>query len=257
MFVGRIDFARMWAWGCGGQLVQPPPTSTEIACEVALLNRYFAKNNAYRTKSLQYEPRAVVWGTFASYAALDTQSNGDVDSFVFENAFRNTSSLYGSSFERIAVGDPYHQKSASYLWGFLAGPGQYDMISQGMPGVGSDSSISLFLQHRTADLEANEFSDAKIGFYVLLGSYFGDHYLPDDFMRATLATEKNGLAAMWVSPNPAPFSGYFTHWQFQGLATGDCLGDAMLRTIRDGLPQSTDNQIWMSILGDPTLLIAY
>jgi hypothetical protein len=79
--------------------------------------------------------------------------------------------------------------------------------------------------------------------------------MPDDLMRATLATQNNGLAVVWISPNPNTSSGNFTHWQFQGMAIGDCLGDAMMKTIKDGQPATGDQQCWISILGDPTLRI--
>jgi hypothetical protein len=39
------------------------------------------------------------------------------------------------------------------------------------------------------------------------------------------------------------------------MATGDCLGDAMMRTIKDGGVGSPNHQTWISILGDPTLRI--
>ena len=82
------------------------------------------------------------------------------------------------------------------------------------------------------------------------GARQGGAHIPDDLMRATSATQNNGLAVVWISPSGG---GSFTH--FQGMATGDCLGDAMMKTVKDGQPGTADRECWISILGDPTLRI--
>ncbi|MDA1276258.1 MAG: FG-GAP repeat protein [Verrucomicrobia bacterium] len=236
LFVGRIDFSRLPAFGTGDS----PSTA-----EYNLLTQYFAKNHAYRAGSTQYPQRGVVFGTFGAFDNDPAWPNHTADMKVYENAMRNLTAIYGSGFETIITGDPFHQKSNSYQWGFLAGSGQPTIISEGQPG----GSEGTYMEHHSSDFINSE---PKVAFYALLGSYFGDWLLGDDFMRAALATPSYGLAVVWVAQNPEPG----THWQFQSLGVGDTLGNAMVQTINDGLSSlGADRATVLSIIGDPTLTV--
>jgi hypothetical protein len=227
-FVGRIDFARLPAFGTG---------EAPSAAEISLLNNYLKKNHDYRMKVTPLDSRAVVYSTLPfSYA----------DQLVYLNAFRNMSPVLGSAFERIVIGDPFHQRSNAYLWGFLSGFGGPDQISQGAPG--SAPLEGPFLMHTTSELAAvartpAALSEAKVGFYFLYGSYFGDWNFQDNLMRAALATPQYGLAAVGGA-----------NWQFHGLALGEPIGEGVKRTINDHLLEPNVRRD-LSFLGDPTLRI--
>ncbi|MBI4657375.1 MAG: hypothetical protein HY735_00770 [Verrucomicrobia bacterium] len=193
---------------------------------------------------------------------LNLHDVGD-NGIAYENAIRNLSPIFGSGFDKVVVGDPFHQKTDSYLWGFLAGTaGRPNSMSDGQPGSGTgDPEIDLFLQHESAYFLS---TDPKIGFYLLLGSYIGDWYtledvqdqainLRDDFMRAALATPTYGLAAVWMTPNPGTPPGSGTHWQFHPAGVGEVIGTGLTQTINNGRPNSADQWACLSILGDPTL----
>jgi len=235
-FVGRIDFARLWSFGTSNDVTQ---------AEIDLINDYFDKNHAYRIKDTDFDSKAMPLGNFN----LEFYENSAAQSGTpYEHAFRNFSPLFGSDFDKIVVGDAYHQKSDSYLWGLLSGSGGPSLISENQPG--GPAAEGPFLEHSTDDLADTEAEEAKIGFYLLLGSYFMDWNLGDNFLRATIATPTYGMAAAFMSPNP---TGSMTHWQFQSLALGDPIGQGLLQTIQNGVSNSGDLFASLSIIGDPTL----
>jgi hypothetical protein len=240
LFVGRIDFAR-----CNTL------TGGTREGEAKLIERYIDKTSAYRHGETTLMPRGIAYGTW-NFGAANSHVTDVRNTSLYSNACRIMSALCGMACENIPFGDPFHQRSEGYTWGFYSGDGGLDAISQGVPQT--TSSEGTYLQHRTADLanSSKEPNEPKIAFYLLLGSYFGDWNMPENFMRACLSTERYGYAAMWISPRP---TWDITDWQFQGMALGDTLGDCLLKTVNDKAGDSND---WDSsreraILGDPTL----
>jgi hypothetical protein len=229
-FVGRIDFSRMPTFGTGDEVT---------LAEINLLNSYFAKNHAYRRKHTVFNNKAVAYltGPHHSYA--------HDNELLLATAFRNMSPLFESGFENFTIGDAYHQKTDSYLWGIRGGGGGVDTISWGMPG--NHPLEGPFLQHNTLGLLNSE---SKVAFYILYGSYMFDWPLPDNFIRASIAGPSYGLAAAWIVSNPVAFP---SHWQFQGMAFGEPIGHGLLQTIRHGEPGTSDHSRVLSIFGDPTL----
>lgn len=238
-FVGRIDFARLPSFGTGDGPSQ---------AEKNLINAYFAKNRAYRIKATAFGERVMALSTFDFLNYVGSQSGPKewVHNYVYDHAFRTASALFGPWFDKVVVGDPFHQKTDSYLFGFLAGSGNPDLINENSPDHPANHPLEgNYLTHTTAQLAGGW--DAKIGFYLLLGSYFGDWNMTDDFMRAAIATPAHGLAAVWIGIDSK------TRWQFHGLAQGEPLGHAFLRTIKDAIPEAGGASTWTSIIGDPTL----
>lgn len=239
MFVGRIDFSNLPALNTSSQ-----PTQAEYD----LLNRYFAKGHAYRNKTTVIEGRGIGLGV-NNLAQFDWGTAG----ILFENAFRCLGPLYGLGFDKFAYGDPYHQKTDSYLWGFLFGStGQPDRISNGQPDDSPDPEIGFYLEHTNSQVADG---DAKIGFYALIASYIGDAYVTNGFMRATLAATNYGLAAVWICINNPPSSTALegTKWQFHSTSIGDVIGSGLTQTINNGRINSDDVLTMLAIFGDPTL----
>ena len=86
--------------------------------------------------------------------------------------------------------------------------------------------------------------EARIAFYVLYGSYFGDFNKYDDFMRATIATPNSGLGAVW---GPAANA-----WALDSMSLGDTLGSCLVRTANALVNRPRE----LAIMRDPTLRLA-
>jgi len=235
LFVGRVDFARLPAFGTGDTAMTP---------EAGLLSGYLNKTHAYRHGTIKLAPRGVVYSTHAIDIPDDFKLNPETVT-IYDNAIRNSSALYGTGAGTIRIGDPYFQKTDDYLFGFLFGPGAVQAISvtkPNPPGVGVEGD---FMQHTTAQLVNSE---SKIGFYVLSGSYFADFQFNNDFMRASLATPSFGFAAVWTRG---------AEWEFQDMALGEPLGMGMLKMFNRGFVSTrwntSNGRVVESILGDPTL----
>jgi len=140
-------------------------------------------------------------------------------------------SVYGPS-ASITVADPYRQPQVkSFMWGFSAGPGNQNAINLSQ-GNGYTSAYLAMTN-----------PEARIAFYVLYGSYFGDFNKYDDFMRATIATPNSGLGAIWGPANS---------WAFDSMSLGDTLGSCLVRTANALVNRPRE----LAIMGDPTLRLA-
>lgn len=214
--VGRIDFANLPAF-VGASFLGGPRNPHRA--EVALLRQYLARNHRYRHKQLVLLPRAV---------ATDTTGWGWCD--IYCAAFASAGRVLGWEPPRLVEGDVFATTNAA-LWGFQFGRSGSDSISDG--------------RHRTAEL-ANGSKTVGAAFLLLDGSYLGDFDYADNFLRATLAAQGLGLAAIWQRRLP---------WRFEHLALGDWLGSALPRTIEawDSKYGWGPGRTFMAILGDATL----
>jgi hypothetical protein len=82
---------------------------------------------------------------------------------------------------------------------------------------------------------------------MLFGSYFGDWDVPDNFLRAPLATTTYGLTCAWVG---------FIHWFAHHMGLGETIGySARLSQNNSGdySPVYGSRIIAMALMGDPTL----
>jgi len=233
--IGRIDFARLPAFGAAVGDVPAP-------AEIVLLNQYFSKNHNYRNNLDPYplKPKGVTASTFIH---SPPQTYIDSTSYIYNEGARTCSALFGDILQSLVIGDPYEQKSESFLLGFASGHGAADRIN----------AQALFSLHMSSDL-ANGVIEAPIAFYLLYGSYFGDWNMMDNFMRATIATQNYGLAIMWDLPQ--------SRWRLETMALGNYLGDCWRTMVND--PEYMDSTFGvdhkyrdLAIMGDPTLRLNY
>ncbi|MBI3416318.1 MAG: VCBS repeat-containing protein [Verrucomicrobia bacterium] len=220
--VGRVDFARLPSFGTSNQ------TST---AEINLLAQYLTKVHRYR-HNLTAAGSSIPWRTGMAYLTRNDLWSS------YETPLRLARTLYGDLPDNVAIGDPYFQRTEPHVWGFAYGSSGQDRISYGDP----------IFEHTTASL-AFAANEAKIGFYVLGGSFFGDWNLTDDFLRANLATANYGFAAMYRLPNAL-------RWDFANLELGEHLGAAQVRTVNYldyALYSPANAGKAVSLQGDPTL----
>ena len=223
MPVGRIDFSRL------------PCLAGKSEAE--LTRQYLQKNHRYRHKEIEYPRRAMISGMFTLIfhpsAPIETRDIG-----MYMNALRNSSRLFGLAPESLVFGDAFHQKTP-YLWAFVSGPGQFDRINEALNYEG-------YIFRHTAASVNDPLNEPPIAFSLLRASYMGDWNCPDNFVRATLATPRHGLATLWMGTTEVV-------WRLEGMALGETLGDALLRTVNEAPPDSASRSRFLSIHGDPTL----
>ena len=148
---------------------------------------------------------------------------------IYENAQKNCSRWFGFVPSQVSSGDLFtaHQTS---LWGFESGNGEVNDI------IGSQV-------HFSADLTVAS-NEPPIGFYMLLGSWFGDWNLQDNFMRACLGTSTYGLGALWTVA---------TKWNLGQLALAESLGTGFLDTLNDLQTFPSGGNRELTVSGDPSL----
>ncbi len=187
--------------------------------EVDLLRRYLDKDHAWRHGTLEAERRALVCDKFGDFRGEAFVSSG----------WRNFAPLVGG--DKIAAADWFKSLGeGSYLLAQGSGAGGY----QSCAGVGT-----------TADFAAKP---ARAVFTLLFGSYFGDWDTRDNLLRAPLASESHGLAAIWAGR---------PHWYLHPMGLGETIGSATrLSQNNTGLYQPTGgfpHAVHMALMGDPTL----
>jgi hypothetical protein len=212
--VGRVDFARLPAFA-----VNLPP-GVKPSTETDLIRQYLNKDHRYRTKQLSLPQRAIV----ASY--FDRSEDDD----TYRNCLSNGSRWFGVEPGGFIEGDLFRAKLPC-LWGFQGGPGSVNSIG-----------VSAQVYHTSAEL-ANPANEPPIGFYMLKGSYFGEWNTTDNLLRATLATRRFGLGAVWLR---------FWPWNLETLAMGDPVGMALVRTQNESNIAPT-GPLYAAWMGDPTL----
>ena len=157
---------------------------------------------------------------------------------MYMNALRNSSRLFGLSPESLVFGDAFHQKTP-YLWAFVSGPGNFDRINDALNYEGQ------IFRHTAASVN-DSLNEPPIAFCLIRASYMGDWNCPDNFVRATLAARNHGLATLWMGTTDVA-------WRLEGMALGETLGEALLRTVNEAPADSTSRSRFLSIHGDPTL----
>jgi hypothetical protein len=221
--------------------------------EANLLLTYFQKahNYRYNVTPSAFSNRGIAYDGFSYDSAppLLEQLFNFPTQCTYGDAMRTCAAVFSGGTANLDVGDAFERKyTKSYILGFLGGSGLSDRISALYP----------YLEHTSAGLQSA--TPAKVGFLVLLGSYFGDWNLTDDFLRAAIATPTivqpptYGLAAMWVGGQPV-------YWELVGLGLGETLGECARTTVNTPMlphDDSTgvtkeDNARWLTIHGDPTL----
>jgi hypothetical protein len=187
--------------------------------EAELLRRYLDKDHAYRHGRLEAERRGLICDKFGDFRGEAFSASG----------WRNFAPLVGDATLRAAD------------WFTSLGEGSY-LVAQGSGAGGFQSCAGV---GSTGDFAAKP---TKAVFTMLFGSYFGDWDSPDNLLRAPLAAESHGLAAMWAGR---------PHWFLHPMGLGETIGRATRLTQNNqGLYSPTGSfrhAIHIALMGDPTL----
>ncbi|MEO8586307.1 MAG: fibronectin type III domain-containing protein [Acidobacteriota bacterium] len=185
--------------------------------ESDLLRQYLNKDHGFRIKAWTLPARGLIDDNFGAFGGEAFASTG----------WRAFSAFFGPA--NVFALDWFGTLATSgYLWAYGCGGGNY----QGAGGVGSTSNFAA--------------TDTKTAFTFLFGSYFGDWDVPDDFLRAPLATTTYGLTCAW-SGRPA--------WYVHHMAMGETIGYAARLTQNNSGTYfyGYGPSVHVALMGDPTL----
>jgi hypothetical protein len=184
--------------------------------EVELTRQYLNKAHDFKIAQTQVVKRGIVEDNFAGAAEGFSSA-----------AIRDFTAIAGKN--GIVRGDLFQTtRTDDYLMAYVCGGGSYISCS----GVGYTDSFTV--------------NNAAV-FNHIFGSFFGDFDIKNNFMRASLATEKLGLTCIW-SGRPK--------WVTHTLALGENYADATLRSQNNWLDYDGNyyqNGAHMALLGDPSL----
>lgn len=231
--VGRIDFDNLPAFG---SYVSPPATN-DHDLEVKLLQRYLAKNHAYRRGDYVFDPSLRLYddekyaiasgdfkGTHGDAAVVAARFfGGDLSQESYDNGFRSSAASRSPT-----------------LWAVHGGYGHIDRVQASFGNARSAEDIA----------PNNYVGDFAFG--IFSGSWFGDWNLPYDdagfqnnnLLRSCLAQTDNALAVLY---------GLNSGWKFPTQAVGDSLASILQAIFKSNGGQSVRTTF---ILGDPTLRFA-
>ncbi len=183
--------------------------------EVQLLQRYFARNHAWRMGQVSAIPAAVIDDNFGTYAP------GSYSAWLLSPVVGRDNLEEGDFWETLAA-EPY-------LFGFGSGAGSYSHCD----GVG----------------KTQDFADEVLQgvFLMLFGSYFGDFDSTDNFLRAAIAGEGNALSVVWGG-RPV----HRHHALGIGETIGYAVRDTQ-NAWEMMVNNSNTRKVHVALLGDPTL----
>ena len=187
--------------------------------ETGLLRQYLDKDHNFRHGLVRAEARGLIADTLA----------GAGPSFTYSaSGWRNFSALLGAS---NVVGESWSTTYIeSRLWAYGCGWGTFTSAND----IGT-----------TADFAEK---DPRAVFVMLLGSYFGDWDVQNNFLRAPLATKSYGLTSCWAG---------IPDWYVHHMGTGATIGYSTMRT-QNGVWPDYGRGTWpggrhIALMGDPTL----
>ncbi|MFA7327487.1 MAG: T9SS type A sorting domain-containing protein [Candidatus Kapaibacterium sp.] len=200
--------------------------------EIELLRRYLNKNHKYRTGQLPFRRRGLIDDKLADEHLREAPAS---------SGWRNFNSMFGP--DSISEGDYFSTLAdESYMASYACGNGQpFDSLG----GVGSSKDFAT--------------KQVNTIFTMLYGDYIGDWDSPDNFLRASLASEPSVLTAAWVG---------HPHWFMHHMSIGYPLGYSTRLTQNNDIYVplehfQTDttskpydpykNGVHVGLLGDPTL----
>ncbi len=200
--------------------------------EVELLRRYLNKNHKYRTGQLSFRRRGLIDDN------LPAEFNREAHA---SSGWRNFNSMFGA--DSISEGDYFSTlANESYMASYACGKGQpFDSLD----GVGSSKDFAT--------------KQVNTIFTMLYGDFIGDWDSPDNFLRASLASEPSILTAAWVG---------HPHWFMHHMSIGYPIGYSTRLTQNNDIYVplehfQTDttskpydpykNGVHVGLLGDPTL----
>ncbi|MEM1215429.1 MAG: T9SS type A sorting domain-containing protein [Bacteroidota bacterium] len=184
--------------------------------EEELLRRYLQKSHAFKERAFVPERRALIENNFANF-----------DEGFGQNGLKNFTPAVGA--DSVFYRDHNELRTHNYLLSYGCGGGSYT-------GAGGISNTNLLTEDSLQTVFAMRF-----------GSYFGDWDVPNNFLRAFLASG-TVLSNAWAGrPN----------WAFHPLAMGQTIGQCARHTQRNenNTYQSGfgNRGVHVALLGDPTL----
>ncbi len=200
--VGRIDFGNLTSFS---------------ESELELMERYFVKNHAFRTKQFSPVYRGLIENNFAGFGEGFGQ-----------NGLRNFATMFGPDSVRYVDYD--RLKSESYLWAYACGGGSHG-------GAGGINNVNAMAQ-----------DSLQAVFTMHFGSYFGD-WDPStrNYLRAALGSGTILTNAWAARPN----------WPMYFMAMGSNIGYCAKMTMNNpGNVHDAgfgNRQIHIALIGDPTL----
>ncbi|PCJ65537.1 MAG: hypothetical protein COA58_08995 [Bacteroidetes bacterium] len=184
--------------------------------EIGLTKQYLNKAHDFKIATTQVLKQGIIENNFATLP--EGFSSG---------AIRDFTAISGK--DGIINADVFNTTiSNDYLMSYTCGAGSYISCA----GVGSTTDFT---------------TKNAAAFNHIFGSFFGDYDIENNFMRASMATEKLGLVCIW-SGRPK--------WITHTLAIGETYGDIALRSQNNWLDYDGNfyqNGSHVALLGDPSL----
>ncbi len=192
--------------------------------ETDLLRQYLDKDHLHRHAQRVLPRRGLIEDHFGEFMGWAFATGG----------WRAWSALFGAA--AISEGDFTALATQGYLGFFMCGPG-WNTSCQSVGRAVTTKDFAL--------------TDPKAAFTILLGSHFGDWNIPDNFLRAPLATTTYGLASVYNVP----------HWFMHPMGMGSTIGEVTRMTQNNQTlyshavtaPWETTNSTFIALMGDPTL----
>lgn len=186
--------------------------------ETTLLRRYLDRDHAYRQGVMTVLSRGMIQDHFI----------GHVERFAY-SGWQNLTTLLGP--ENIRIAEWPNVRPDMHLWFYGCGGGGFGS----MAGFGETQTL--------AKIPLNAV------FTLLFGSYFADWDVPNNLMRAALASDGGALTCGWAGR---------PHWYLHPMAMGATIGDCLRLTQNNAgdayQPIGTHARgVHIALLGDPTL----
>ncbi len=184
--------------------------------EVELTRRYLNKAHEFKSGGIIPMNKGIVENNFSAFQeGFSSSAIRDFTAHFGENGVVNADVFTSTA-------------NDDYLMSYTCGAGWYTSCN----GVG-----------KTADYTSKN----GAMFNHIFGSFFGDFDIENNFMRASLASQKMGLICIW-SGRPK--------WVTHTLALGENYGDCALRTQNNWLDYDANfyqKGAHLALLGDPSL----
>lgn len=200
--------------------------------DIQLVEQYLNKLHRYKTGQVKVSQRAFISDNFNYLGGEMPMRSGwnNASTIVGINNITNTGNYFDST------------KAKNWLWANTMGGGSFTNCS----GVGN----------------ASQFKDSILAvFNVSFGSYFGDWYTTDNFLRSCLASKGLTLTNVWA---------HRPHWYFHQMAMGTQIGHSVITSQNNETDFSLatgyigsfsgsylDRRISMNLMGDPALRLRY
>jgi len=188
--------------------------------ETGLLRQYLDKDHNFRHGLTRAEARGLIADSLAG-AGHSFSASG----------WRNFSALLGAS--NVVAESWSTTYTKSRLWAFGCGWGTFTSAND----IGNTAGFAE--------------KDPHAVLTMLMGSYFGDWDVTDNFLRAPLATRTHGLTSCWAGSS----WGGIPYWYAHHMGLGETIGYSTMRTQNSVLPDYGEPwiAICVALMGDPTL----